>query len=504
MKKELQYTLILTAIYFVVSWTGMLHHEIWFDEAQAWLIARDSSSISDLLQNLQYEGHPLLWHLLLFIITKFTSDPFWMQVLHVFLATVTVFIFLKNAPFRWLFKILFIFGYFMVFEYSILSRNYMLGVLFLFWACSNYSRRKEKFITISLLLTAAVNVHLFFAVPALLFFVLLAYEQFSKGNFFPKSAFIFGNLILLVGFLFFVYQLIPPGDSLFFHKEMPVSLYERLSQSSSFLVKGILPLPDFSLEHFWNSNLLINQSKPIALFFTLVLLFLPGILFYKNLRILTFVYVSFFGLFVLFFLTQISATRHCGVAFFVLIIALWLNENAENQKNKLQQIITRLQLHRLKNPILYFILIVQLIAGIHAYASDWNRPFSTSNDLAGYLKSNTLNQKEIAVISFEGIPLSALLQKKVHFLTENGNKSFFNYKYDHKINRTQGEIIALLENYKMPQHHMVLVSYLNLTSYNKPIMWTKINNGLAIRHLQSFENAIFEGSNVYVYEIVKF
>lgn len=503
MKKELQYTLLITAIYFVVSWIGMLHHEIWFDEAQAWLIARDSNSVSDLLQNLQYEGHPLLWHLLLFILTKFTSNPFWMQVLHVFLATATVFIFLKNAPFRWIFKILFVFGYFMVFEYSILSRNYMLGVLFLFWACSYYAKRKNKFISISLLLAAAINVHLFFAVPALLFFMFLAYEQFSKGNFFPKSRFIAGSLILLAGFSFFVYQLIPPGDSLFFNKRIPVSFYERLSQSSSFLVKGILPLPDFSLMHFWNSNLLINQSKPIALLFTLVLLLLPCILFYKNWRILLFAYLNFFGLFILFFLTQISATRHCGVAFIVLIVGLWLNEQTESQQGKWQEILMQWKLHQLKNPILYFILMVQLVAGIHAYAADLKHPFSTSNDVAGFLKSEKLSQKEIAVISFEGIPLSALLQKKVHFLTENGNKSFFNYKYDHKINRTQEEIIALLQNYKMPQRHMVLVSYLNLTSYNKPIMWTKINNKLYIRSLKIFENAIFEGSNVYVYEIVK-
>lgn len=504
MKKELQYTLILTAIYFAVGWIGMLHHEIWFDEAQAWLIARDSRTFFDLLQNLQYEGHPLLWHLLLFIITKFTSDPFWMQVVHLFLATATVFIFLKNAPFRWTFKILFIFGYFMLFEYSILSRNYMLGVLFLFWACSYYTQRKEKFIAISLLLAAAVNVHLFFAVPALLLFVLLAYEQFSKGNFFPKSSFILGNLILLTGFLFFVYQLIPPVDSLFFHKGIPVSLYERLSQSSSFLVKGILPLPDFSLEHFWNTNLLINLSKPIALLFTLILFVLPCFLFYKKLRILAFVYLSFFGLFILSYLTQISATRHCGVAFIVLIVGLWLNEQTESQENNLQKIIGRYQLHRLKNPILYFILIVQAVAGIHVYAADLQQPFSTSKDLAGYLKSNKLHQKEIVVISFEGIPLSALLQKKVCFLTENGNKSYFNYKYDHKINRTEEEIITLLENYKMPQHAVIFVSYLSLKSYNKPIMWTKINKKMYIRGLRIFENAIFEGSGVYVYEIAKF
>ena len=46
---------------------GMYFHEPWFDEIQAYLIARDAS-VHDILFHLpHYEGHPPLWHLLLMI-----------------------------------------------------------------------------------------------------------------------------------------------------------------------------------------------------------------------------------------------------------------------------------------------------------------------------------------------------------------------------------------------------------------------------------------------------
>jgi hypothetical protein len=40
-------------------------HIHWFDKWQALLIAVQSPDIAELLENLRYEGHPPLWHLLL-------------------------------------------------------------------------------------------------------------------------------------------------------------------------------------------------------------------------------------------------------------------------------------------------------------------------------------------------------------------------------------------------------------------------------------------------------
>ena len=51
-------------------------HEPWADEAQAWLLARDASIKNLIVNNMRYEGSPVLWHLVLkfFIKIGFTYD----------------------------------------------------------------------------------------------------------------------------------------------------------------------------------------------------------------------------------------------------------------------------------------------------------------------------------------------------------------------------------------------------------------------------------------------
>src|SRR6185436_17354560 len=114
----------IAAIYFALSLIGILHHEAWLDETHHFLLARDSNSLRELAYNAHYDGHPLLWNIMLFAITRFTPNLFYMQLLHIFIALTAVIIFLRNAPFHDLFKILFVFGYFMLYEYNIISRNY--------------------------------------------------------------------------------------------------------------------------------------------------------------------------------------------------------------------------------------------------------------------------------------------------------------------------------------------------------------------------------------------
>src|SRR5207302_1918349 len=139
----------------------ILHHEIWLDEMHHFLLARDSHSIGELFYNARYDGHPLLWDGLLFFLTHFTHDPFYMQVLHIFISLIAVIIFLRNAPFTDLFKILFVFGYFMFYEYNIISRNYAISILLIFICCSLLSKPKRNYAVILFALFILSYTHLF-------------------------------------------------------------------------------------------------------------------------------------------------------------------------------------------------------------------------------------------------------------------------------------------------------------------------------------------------------
>ena len=55
----------VTVVVNILVIVGLYFHEPWFDEAQAYLLARDSSFHDLLMYWTHYEGHPPLWHLLL-------------------------------------------------------------------------------------------------------------------------------------------------------------------------------------------------------------------------------------------------------------------------------------------------------------------------------------------------------------------------------------------------------------------------------------------------------
>ena len=61
-KKDLITSCIVTIIFTVVVIIGLYFHETWYDEAQAYLIARDASLHDIMFYLTHYEGHPPLWH----------------------------------------------------------------------------------------------------------------------------------------------------------------------------------------------------------------------------------------------------------------------------------------------------------------------------------------------------------------------------------------------------------------------------------------------------------
>ena len=62
--------LLAFVLYIAIIAIVMCFHAPWFDEAQSWLIARDSPLASIFSVRPHYEGHPPFWNLLLAIAAK--------------------------------------------------------------------------------------------------------------------------------------------------------------------------------------------------------------------------------------------------------------------------------------------------------------------------------------------------------------------------------------------------------------------------------------------------
>jgi hypothetical protein len=88
---------VLIAVYNAIR---LFRHAMWRDELQAFMVAAASNTPLDLFAKLKYEGHPGLWHLLLWVVTRFTTDPVAMQVLHLVIALGVWVLVWRLSPFR--------------------------------------------------------------------------------------------------------------------------------------------------------------------------------------------------------------------------------------------------------------------------------------------------------------------------------------------------------------------------------------------------------------------
>ena len=99
------------------------------DEIHSWGLVHASPSLSVLFDNLHFTGHPGLWYLILWIASFFTDSPYALQVVHGMIAVALIATIALASPFARLERLLLLSSYFVVFEYTVVSRAYGLGFL---------------------------------------------------------------------------------------------------------------------------------------------------------------------------------------------------------------------------------------------------------------------------------------------------------------------------------------------------------------------------------------
>ena len=86
--KEKLYLATLMILYTILGSIIVFTHEPFRDEAQAWLIARDTN-VFEMFSLSKYEGSPMLWHFLLNILTSLNLPYISMHIFHFILNFLT-------------------------------------------------------------------------------------------------------------------------------------------------------------------------------------------------------------------------------------------------------------------------------------------------------------------------------------------------------------------------------------------------------------------------------
>lgn len=146
------------AVFSIVLLVLTLNHEYWFDEAQAWNIARDND-IKGIIEMMKYEGHPPLWHLVLKLFISLGCSYPALGLISWGVTVITAALILFALPIHPLLKAAFILSGGMIHVNSVLSRVYCLIYLIVTLIAVIYPQRKKHPLLFGLLLALLANTH---------------------------------------------------------------------------------------------------------------------------------------------------------------------------------------------------------------------------------------------------------------------------------------------------------------------------------------------------------
>jgi hypothetical protein len=188
------------------------YHEPWTDEAQAWQLAR-SLPLSTLFQTyIRYEGSPGLWHFLLWILNRANVSYAGMHWICGAIAVAATSILVLKSPFPRYLKLSLPFTYFLLFQYAIVARSYVLVPLLLFMIAVWWKRNT---VVLAFLLGLLANVALHAAVIsgglAIVYLIEQGRRQENRKLALRRNL-ILSALVLIAFYTFAIWTAWPPHD----------------------------------------------------------------------------------------------------------------------------------------------------------------------------------------------------------------------------------------------------------------------------------------------------
>lgn len=344
--------IIVFALYGIVNFILLFCHEPWRDEIHAWLMSKDLSVI-DLIKESRFDGHPVLWHLILMPFAKLNFPIITLNVISYVIMLITVYLFLFKTNLNIVIKIIATLTVPFTYTYSVISRNYCLIALFLVIIAILYKYRFKKPILYSLPICLLIYTHsLAWGVVAGLtitfyFDEIIKFLKNRSNKADIKHVFV-GLALIALNTIFVVLQLYGSSNVLY--------------------------------NVYFNKNLVINI---VNISIILISIFIISMLSKRNgkeLAILSITY-AFQIIVYLTFYSFILYQREVLTFLFLLFYLMIVWESNEDFKNQIFR----------KIYICFFVLCVVLIEWSTFFdyvSSDFSCPFSSAIETANYIKNN--------------------------------------------------------------------------------------------------------------------
>lgn len=431
---------------FVVGAT-IWRHEPWADEAQSWLLARDSSLIDLWTKLLHYEGTPGLWHTLLHFLIRFGLPYSGANILSGVLGFAAVCVLLWRAPLPTPIRIILPFTFYFCYQYSVLARSYALLPLLLFLCATLYntSGRRLGLFTFLLCLMGAVSVHGFaLSVSLWMAFHLPVARCWSTLDRSDRKRVTLGGIVYVLVMTFIAASAWPAKDVAY-----PIQR-------------------DLSLRHLFEASAItIREAFTGAWIPSIGTIVLSIPFLWQGGGLLVFGLSSAFlcGIAALIY-TQVW---HAGLLFLAWLFAIWVS--AIN----IRPTVTVLT-------ALLIVIVFQCNWTVRSIQYDWNYPYSGSFEAARSLRQLGLPRPRIYGVGFACVAIQPYFLKNV-FANFNDGKgpAFWDLSTHNRVNDIGEPLFARDPDY-------VMVGYKRDV---QKIFWANVTRMSGYRLVRHFDGNLF-------------
>ncbi len=343
---------VVFAAYTAIVSIGVVHHEPWADEAQAWLIARDMPFWKMIFSEMHYEVAPGSWHALLWVAQHWFHAPYasfgWIAAAFA-IAGAALLIF--AAPFPRIARYLMASSYVVVYQYAVVARPYVMLLVFGAAAAIFYRQRKPLPLAVAIVLLSGGSLHGAILAGGIAFAALCrAIEEWKTLDRTARLRYWAAAVMVGLAFVFVVVLAHPARDLAAYGHGLDGGSFMKLFDT----LNGVMVEPWYAPTALLILFAVWRRELPM------LVAGVGGMLAF---------HVNFYG-----------APHHEGAIVIAIILLLWMGwPKQEDPKPRWFTPVAAV--------VLGLVFAVQTSWAAEAWWNDYRMPYSGAEDAAAYLKS---------------------------------------------------------------------------------------------------------------------
>lgn len=377
-KKTLIKNIIFTALYAIFTLIIVLHHEIWADEANVWLIAKNLSIFDfSLFNHLVNEGHPSFFYILVMPFAKLGLPVLTMQLLCWFSMAASVFLLLQYSPFGKFTKLSIIMSAGFLYFFPVIARSYSILPFMIIMLAMLYPKQKQYPLLYVLLLIFIANTHVIMYGFAFLLAAIFLYDNIREKN--TGKMHIVSYAMLIAGLAAVIFQLAGSIDS---NKSLIFDTKNIIDNTKNVIVRFFFnSINVYSQTQYWQNLQSFHPAEIIAAFCEFLFFILSFIiLFLINKKNFCICLLSVgFQFFIYIFSYGIIYQTRLFCAFLILIFCFWISLIDAKVSGKLKKAAA-------VSIILLFLMTT--FCGIKSIYKDFKYNYSSAQETAEFIKKN--------------------------------------------------------------------------------------------------------------------